>query len=86
MTSEAKTVRVRIAVVVNQDGEWDAAGWDGPHAESYTDEPEGVASQSFDLDDTTVLHWVEVDVPVPVVPVGETLEGSLSPTTGGSET
>ena len=58
--TEQKTIKVRIAVAVNDGGEWNAAGWDSATnadaAECAMDPLEG----------STVVHYVTAELPVPV--------------------
>lgn len=53
-----RTVRVRIAVAVQQDGRWHAAGW-----REATDFVKSEIAQE-PLGDC-VVHWIEADVPLP---------------------
>ena len=55
-----KTVRVRIAVGVDESGDWNAVGW-------RTADPAWTGSDVLgNLDGhVKVLRWVEADIPVP---------------------
>lgn len=65
-----KTVRVRIAVVVDDEGHYCSAGWD-----LTTDED--LISNAFDGDCTginTRIYFIEADLPLPV---SETFEATV---------
>lgn len=54
-----KTVKVRIALEINQDGEWQASGWTDLETWEST-------MGCFDsLEGDVVRHWIEAEVPVP---------------------
>lgn len=56
-----KTVRVRIAVAVDETGNWNACGASDIH-------PKDAAAFSSDpghLSENSVVHWVWADLPVP---------------------
>ena len=80
MASDKRTVRVRIAVVMNADGEWGCAA-------SYNGDDNGawsVAGENLSTDPGEVmeaLHFIEADVPVPA---STTIEGAV--TTPNTET
>lgn len=65
--TKANTVRVRIAVAIDEDGEWSATGW-----YRYTDE-EAKASAFKRLDGGVVesISWIVADVPIPTPQVIE---------------
>jgi hypothetical protein len=67
-----KTVRVRIALVVNSEGEWAANGWES--MEEF-DESE------LDLGDehAQALYWIEAEIPVPAPWEPTTLKGEAVP-------
>lgn len=69
--SEARTVRVRIAVAVTPDGAWSAFGYSG-----YDEK--GVKESVFidDLPEGEQFHWIEADVPIPVA---TTIPGAVVP-------
>lgn len=63
-----KTVRVRIAVRINKEGQWRA----NSSSETYNTFSGIVAAQGLEIGE--VLHWIEADVPIPEEPkliVGE---------------
>ena len=55
-----KVVRVKIAVVVDERGNWSALGWKGDP--KLTTE---LLLDTFDPDGNQVVHFVEADVPLP---------------------
>lgn len=58
-----KTVKVRIAVCVNSDGQWAASGW----STADKDQMEDVASDmltEFPLGNDTI-HYITAEVPLP---------------------
>jgi len=72
----AETKRVRICVVIDPEGKWEAAG-----SHSWTD---GQAIR--ELDDLSgdlgpapwAYHWIEADVPVPVERSDDVIEGKVT--------
>ena len=64
-----KTVKVRIALAINSEGDWTANGW----ADMEDWEAAGI-----DLGDdlATAHYWIEVEVPVPAAWEPETLAGN----------
>jgi len=77
-----KTVRVRIAVVVGEDGSWGASGAPGvadATVVGWADEGRYmIPGHDFGEESRTATHWVEADVPVPE-PIPETIiEGVVS--------
>lgn len=68
--SERKTVRVRIAVAVDEDGEWDCADEARLAVLFLCDE------QLFDSEAKHHVVWIEADVPIPTT---ETIEGTVDP-------
>ena len=75
MAKKPKTVRVRIAVAVDEKGQYQVDGWDGAtddkvivaKAIDYLIDPEGCIRVSF----------IEADVPMPL-PQSTTIEGEVS--------
>ena len=58
-----KTIRVRIAVCVAPDGEWNSAGWSGAHGQNKDEE---LASMAIDPMPVAVsVHFIEADIPLP---------------------
>lgn len=74
-----KTVRVKIAVAVNTNGNWAANGFGGDNSKSKSslDIMKSIARESLDYDSTPemVVHWIEADVPIPE---SQTIQGDLS--------
>lgn len=66
--TEPPTIRVRIAVGIDERGEWEAYGNQG-----YTDKQ--TLAQSGIGEWGRAIVWVEADVPLPVAP---TIEGTVS--------
>jgi len=72
-----KTVRVRIAVAVQADGEWSSAGWSGREEDVYLQQ---VAGENFEGEQPVQWVWVEADVPVPdPSPPDVTVTGKVTP-------
>lgn len=59
----SKTVRVRIAVVVDPSGYWNSCGW-GTGGDS-----EKMALAVETMEEGESRFWLEADLPVPEVPV-----------------
>lgn len=79
MSNTQRTVRARILVAVDTDGDWSSVG-----TCDLTDEdmrkrltPEDMACGII------AYHWIEADIPVPIVPDETTVEGVV--TDGGQE-
>ena len=72
VSSESKTVRVRIAVVVASDGEWNSCGWSGAESDG---EMVGIVLDCLGEDGQ--IRWVEADIPLPSEPtvIGEVVDG-----------
>lgn len=64
-----RTIKVRIALQVDPEGNWDAGG--------SSDCKEGWDDQNgnFDLDQAK-RYWIETEVPVPAMPEPETISGN----------
>jgi hypothetical protein len=76
----AKTVRVRVAVAVNELGHWAAAGWHGPTEVELTQEEEDRDARSLALEGLAdgqreAVVFVEADVPLPG---NDVVEGRLA--------
>jgi len=73
---KGETVRVRIAVVIDKDGRYSAAGWN-----DVTDSDIGdTAMDCTDpdaFDDVNTLCFVEADIPLPKPREPETIEGEV---------
>lgn len=62
-----KTVRVRIAVAVDETGDWSASGWrltPGRSPAGHYDEMQGIALDGV-MGKHVVYHWIEADIPIP---------------------
>ncbi len=59
-----KTVKVRIALMINADGKWSASGWAGAPDEHMRDTVNDCIDQEPNHD---TLHWIEAEVPVPEI-------------------
>ncbi|MCA9691291.1 MAG: hypothetical protein R3A51_16805 [Nannocystaceae bacterium] len=72
-----KTVRVRIAVVVDERGQYNACGWSG------ADDPVRWARDGMDRDAgvtrAELVHIVEAEVPIPQAPLALTIRGVVKP-------
>lgn len=62
-----KTIRVRIAVAVNQRAEWSAAGWHGGDVRKSNSDLAGLALECLDSapSDREAVYFVEAELPVP---------------------
>jgi hypothetical protein len=74
MSEDVKTVRVRIAVGVTAKGTWSAVGWGGPGNQRNDEELAGIAREGLADGTNEAVHFVEVDVPLPM---SQVLEGEL---------
>lgn len=54
-------MKIRIAVAVNSNGEWSAAGWSGAKEEILKD----CALEGLNTCSVEQVAWITVDVPVP---------------------
>lgn len=62
-----KTVRVRIAVAVDETGDWSAAGWrmhPSRKAGKHDDELKEIALDRVQ-GKCVGFHWIEADIPIP---------------------
>jgi|ERR1700733_1281985 len=76
-----RTVRVRIAVAVNDKGEWDAGGWNYLVDEKTADArmAKGVLEDLIKCHEdgevvATAVHFIEADIPLPA---SQTIEGEV---------
>lgn len=75
--SEPKTVRVRIAVVIDAAGKWGSAGWIREAGAQVNDlDCEMCATDGLAAAKRHHLVWVEADVPLPPEP--PVIEGQSS--------
>lgn len=71
--NEPKTVRVRIAVAVDEHGRWRAFGVAGAVDATMENEAAGYARR---LHASVCVHWIEADVPLPLAPI--VVEGNVT--------
>lgn len=70
-----KTVKVKIAVAVDPDGDWNANGW------SSADDDIMMMDLVVDtLKDGEARYWVEAELPVPET---QSVQGQVTPDTKG---
>lgn len=69
MNDNKKRVRVRIAVAVDENGDWSSAGW-GAKNKRPTPNDDDLADIALDnvLGRNKCIHWVEAYIPLPVQP------------------
>lgn len=70
--SKRETVRVRIAVAVDEEGRWNAAGWRSTNSDSLMQD---IAVEGMDSDSIIALHWIEANIPLPIA---EVIEGEVT--------
>ncbi len=71
-----KTVRVRIAVAVNADGQWGSDGCSKTSGEPMADSTISLwAARDCRGDGAKVVHFIEADIPLPVA---STIEGTVT--------
>ena len=68
-----ETEKVRIAIMIDNHGEWVSNGWSGASDDELTTEVESNVYGSG----TMVLHFIEVEVPIPEHPQTEVCEGQV---------
>lgn len=66
--SSMKTVKVRIAVAVDSDGDWSASGWKG--ARDY----HAMGTAVDGVGDNASRYWITAELPIPEAP---TIAGSV---------
>jgi hypothetical protein len=70
-------VRIRVMVVIDPDGKWEAVGshsWSDAATRDQVDDCSGDLGRA-----PWAYHWIEADVPIPVEVQDETVEGEVSP-------
>jgi hypothetical protein len=72
---DAPEVRIRIACVINNRGEWNALGWKIGSEPGKDDD--FTSTEALDPADLEVLHWIEASVPIPTIP-SLTIEGEVT--------
>lgn len=77
--AKPKTVRFRIAVAIDDEGRGCACGWRGTNNDSDSEKlcDVEIMMSHYDME-TSAIHWVEVDIPVPVAPDPTTIEGTVT--------
>ena len=60
-----KTVRVRIAVAVDETGDWATSGWNSKHDHKYDQRAQDAALEGV-TGRHVGFHWIEADIPIPV--------------------
>lgn len=68
-----KTVKVRIAVMVNAQGEWSAHGFHG----ADDDYACGIAKEGLEETKEEAFHFVVATIPLPAVQVPLTIKGKV---------
>jgi hypothetical protein len=58
-----KTVKVRIAVAVDPEGDWNATGWRGRDGEPVDEEAMEIVADNLNPGERR--FWVEAELPVP---------------------
>jgi hypothetical protein len=80
MTSEERTVRVRVAVVVEEDGSWGASGWDRREAMTQSGHDSGIIQEArsslIGSTQRQQVVFLEADLPLPTAP---TVEAEVKP-------
>ena len=71
----SKTIRVRIAVAVNADKDWNATGWNVEGSE--VDDKTKVDTALDAMPTSAAEHVVFVEAEVPLPPSVETIEGEV---------
>ena len=58
-----KTVKVRIAVAVDPDGDWNASGWLKPDGSPAAEEAMDIALG--EVKESAARYWIEAELPLP---------------------
>lgn len=76
-----KTVKVRIAVVINTEGKWSAAGWsiesDIVQELAYDCDAMDTASEVFNDEDTLKKYWIAAKIEMPEEVKIEEIDGEV---------
>ena len=64
-TKPPPSVRVRIAVAVDIDGNWNSEGWSGRHPHDLKEQALEELAHQTDTNIPTALYWVTADLPIP---------------------
>lgn len=81
----SKCVKVKIAVVINEEGEWSAAGWNCSETGKsviadiiYDSDAMDTASEMFnDEDDTLKRYWITAELETPEKVKIEEIDGEV---------
>ena len=77
MSNNEHTKRVRILVVIDADGKWEASG---SHSFSDHETRESLDNMTGDLGSAPwIYRWVEANIPVPVSQPDEVIAGDVIP-------
>ena len=88
------TVRVRVAVAVDQRGDWNACGWskgagDGAGDLKTTvpncapaDDAEAAEAAREHVREGEVVHWLTAELPIPQPPVAVEVAAAVEPAAG----
>ncbi len=69
------TKRVRIAVAIDEKGNWSCAGWSSKSGDYLDDELKSMAMDCLEPDGIEKVYFVEADLPLPVA---ETVQGDVA--------
>ena len=72
-----ETIKVRIAVAVDGEGNWVAQGWGWLKDNCDDLDMEELAIDGVDSAGTLAINFIEVDIPIPAFPERETFKGRI---------
>jgi antibiotic biosynthesis monooxygenase (ABM) superfamily enzyme len=73
-----KTVKVKIAVHIDFDGNWNAAGWgNGPDQTSYVHSEEAMMEIAAEEGTEGEQYWVVAELEIPEAPKVKEIEASV---------
>lgn len=67
-----KTLKVRIAVAIDFDGNWSASGWDKGGDDQLMD----IAAEGVDVGETR--YWITAVLPIPEIQEVQKIEGEVT--------
>lgn len=73
-------VKIKIAAVINAEGEWGAAGWNtspDKHSHEYEGDVMDIALEGFDIDSTLQKYWIIAELEVPEKVKIEEIKGEV---------
>ena len=70
----AETIKVRIAVAVHPNGEWNAVGWGRPNGREVTDKEKRDLAVDV-MPDGESVFFVDAEIPLPKEP---TIQGTVT--------